>query len=41
MKYEKKMKYREIAQKLAISETAVYKHLVNALEILRDNLKDE
>lgn len=39
MKYERKMKYREIAAELTISEAAVYKHLAQALKTLRDNLK--
>jgi RNA polymerase sigma-70 factor (family 1) len=41
MKYEKKKKYREIALELGISETAVYKHLSNALRTLKENLKNE
>jgi RNA polymerase sigma factor (sigma-70 family) len=41
MKYERKMKYHEIAAELDISEAAVYKHLSNALKTLKDNFKDE
>ena len=41
MKYERKMKYREIADELDISEAAVYKHLSQALQTLRNNLKNE
>lgn len=39
MKYERKKKYKEIAEELDISEAAVYKHLSHALKILKDNLK--
>jgi len=39
MKYERKKKYKEIAEELYISEAAVYKHLSHALKILKDNLK--
>jgi RNA polymerase sigma factor (sigma-70 family) len=39
MKYERKMKYREIAAELQISDAAVYKHLAQALNTLRTNLK--
>jgi RNA polymerase sigma factor (sigma-70 family) len=38
MKFENKMKYREIAAALNISEAAVYKHLSQALKTLRNNL---
>ena len=41
MKYERKMKYHEMATELGISEAAVYKHLSNALKTLKDNFKDE
>lgn len=32
--------YREISEALGISEVAVYKHLRNALDVLRQNLKE-
>jgi RNA polymerase sigma-70 factor (family 1) len=38
MKYEQKMKYREIADELNISEVAVYKHLSQALKTLKNCL---
>jgi RNA polymerase sigma-70 factor (family 1) len=41
MKYERKMKYREIAAELNISEAAVYKHLSQALKILKTNLNEK
>jgi RNA polymerase sigma factor (sigma-70 family) len=40
MHFRKGMKFREIAQKLGISETAVYKHLRQAMASLRSKLKD-
>lgn len=40
MKYEQKMKYREIAAALSISEAAVYKHLSQALKTLKMNLTE-
>ena len=36
MHYQQKMKYREIAAELAISEAAVYKHLVQGINKLKD-----
>ena len=39
LRYYEEKSYREIAQTLDISETAVYKHLRNALERLRQHLK--
>ena len=39
MKYERKMKYREISDELNISQVAVYKHLSQALKILKANFK--
>ena len=36
MHYQQKMKYREIAADLAISEAAVYKHLVQGINKLKD-----
>ena len=39
MKYERKMKYREIAHELNISQVAVYKHLSQALKTLKANFK--
>lgn len=41
MKYERKMKYREIAAELNISEAAVYKHLSQALRTLKKNLTEK
>lgn len=41
MRYERKMKYREIAGELYISEAAVYKHLSQALKTLKENLNKE
>ena len=40
MKYERKMKYREMAKELGISEAAVYKHLVHAMKIIKDELRN-
>jgi RNA polymerase sigma-70 factor (ECF subfamily) len=40
MHFRQGMKFREIAQKLGISETAVYKHLRQAMASLRSKLKD-
>jgi RNA polymerase sigma factor (sigma-70 family) len=39
MKYERKMKYREISDELKISQVAVYKHLSQALKTLKANFK--
>lgn len=39
MKYERKMKYREISDELNISQVAVYKHLSQALKTLKANFK--
>lgn len=39
MKYERKMKYREISDELNISQVAVYKHLSQALKMLKANFK--
>ena len=39
MRYREEKSYREIAETMNISETAVYKHLRNALERLRKTLK--
>lgn len=39
MKYERRMKYHEMAVELGISEAAIYKHLSQALKTLKDNLK--
>lgn len=39
LRYRDEMSYKEIADSLNISETAVYKHLRNALERLRNKLK--
>lgn len=39
MKYERKMKYREIADELQISQVAVFKHLSQALKTLKSNFK--
>ena len=36
MHYQQKMKYREIAAELGISETAVYKHLAQGISKLRE-----
>lgn len=40
MRYSKGMKFSEIAETLGISESAVYRHAGNALEVLRNKLKD-
>jgi RNA polymerase sigma-70 factor (ECF subfamily) len=40
MRYELKMKIREIAAELKISETAVYKHLAKAILTIRDKMKE-
>lgn len=40
MRYAQGMKYREIAVAAGISETAVYKHLRHALEVIRKNLEN-
>jgi len=39
MRYESKMKYREISEALKISETAVAKHLQKSFQIIRNKLK--
>lgn len=39
LRYRDEKSYKEIADSLGISETAVYKHLRNALERLRNKLK--
>ena len=39
LRYREDKTYREIAETMGISETAVYKHLRNALERLRNKLK--
>ena len=39
MKYERKMKYREISDELKISQVSVYKHLSQALKTLKANFK--
>ena len=39
LRYREEKSYREIAETMDISETAVYKHLRNALERLRKTLK--
>lgn len=39
LRYREEKSYREIAETMSISETAVYKHLRNALERLRKTLK--
>ena len=36
MHYQKKMKYREIAAELGISEAAVYKHLAQGIKKLKE-----
>lgn len=38
MRYAQGMKYKEIADAAGISETAVYKHLRHALEVIRQTL---
>jgi RNA polymerase sigma factor (sigma-70 family) len=40
MRYGLKMKNREIAAELKISETAVYNHLAKAILILRNKMKE-
>lgn len=37
LRFAAKMGYREISEELGISETAVYKHLRHALNVLRQN----
>ena len=37
MRFTDRMSYSEIAAKLDISETAVYKHLRHAMDVLRQN----
>lgn len=41
LRYQDEKSYQEIAQIMDISETAVYKHLRNALERLRKHLNDK
>ena len=38
--YQKKMKYREIAAELGISEAAVYKHLAQGITKLREKFNE-
>jgi RNA polymerase sigma-70 factor (ECF subfamily) len=40
MKFDRKMKYREMAADMQISETAVYKHLAHALNKIKNELND-
>lgn len=40
MKYEQKMKYREMADALSISEAAVYKHLSHAIQQIKTLMND-
>lgn len=41
LRYGEHLKYQEIAEKLSISETAVYKHLRHAINVLRLNFKQK
>ena len=41
LKFINKLKYREIADKLSLSEVSVYKHLRNAYNILRQYLDND
>lgn len=40
MHYQQKLKYREIAQQLGISQTAVYKHLSQGIQKLKRKFKN-
>lgn len=40
MKYMRNLKYREMAEELSVSEAAVYKHLVHAIKIIKDELRN-
>ena len=41
LRFDKRMKYQEIAAKLNISEKTVYKHLHHAITLLHEHFKDQ